>query len=72
MAELEGSAGPGFPGICLLESKMQDLTHMVIWDGSYLGKYHFERILRKIPRKHKRNMKKKLDDLTSLFLLNRM
>lgn len=33
---------------------MQDLTNKMTWDGSYLEKYHFERMLRKIQRKYKR------------------
>lgn len=41
-------------GICLLENKMQDLTNKMTWDGSYLEKYHFERMLRKSQRKYKR------------------
>lgn len=33
---------------------MQDLTDRMTWDGSYLEKYHSERMLRKIQRKYKR------------------
>lgn len=33
---------------------MQDLTNKVTWDGSYLEKYHSERMLRKSQRKYKR------------------
>lgn len=36
---------------------MQDLTNKMTWDGSYLEKYHFERMLRKIQRKYKRYMR---------------
>lgn len=33
---------------------MQDLTNKMTWDGSYLEKYHSERMLRKSQRKYKR------------------
>lgn len=42
---------------------MQDLTNKMTWDGSYLEKYHFERMLRKIQRKYKRYTRYKNPDI---------
>lgn len=41
-------------GICLPESKVQDLKNKMMWDGSCLEKYLSEKTHRKIQRKYKR------------------
>lgn len=43
-----------FVGICLSESKVQDLKNKMMWDGSCLEKYPSEKTHRKIQRKRKR------------------